>query len=402
MIPLPQRLRMVLTLHPGWYALAAAIALSCIGALAIKTAGDAANATQQARFWLPVALVVMAVCVTPRPKWIGHASYPLFIAVLLVLLIMALPFMPRSIVPLRNGAKAWISLGPKITLQPSELLKVLFILSMAWYLRYRSSYRTLRGLLVPFFIMFIPVALILKQPDLGTALLFAPTLFIMLVAAGAKLRHLGLLLGLVVVTVGVNVAIALWAPDNMQILRPHQQQRIVSMVSLAQGDTRYIKSSAFQQDKAMTLVGSGGLTGYGAERAETIVQFSKIPEAHNDMIFAVIANRWGAVGVLGVLALYMVLCGSFLMIAARSKDPLAQLSCVGFAGMIFTQTAINIGMNLGLLPITGITLPFISAGGSSLVATFIMVGLALNFASRRPAMLARPSFEFDNPDAIFQ
>ena len=401
MIPLPQRLQMLLKPHPGWYALFAAIALSCIGVLAIDTAGQAANASQQARFWLPVALIVMAVCATPRPRWIGHAAYPLFVAVLFVLILMALPIMPRSIVPMRNGARAWISLG-NITLQPSELIKVLFVLSMAWYLRYRSSYRTLRGLLVPFFIMFIPVALILKQPDLGTALLFAPTLFGMLVAAGAKLRHLGLLLGLVVVMVVVNVAVALWAPDSMQILRPHQRQRIVSMVSLAQGDTRYIKSSAYQQDKAMTLVSAGGLTGYGAERSETIVKFNRIPHVHNDMIFAVIANRWGALGVFGVLGLYGMLTGSFLLIAAKSKDPLAQLSCVGFAGMIFTQVVINMGMNLGLLPITGITLPFISYGGSSLVATFTMVGLAINFASRRPAMLARPSFEFDNPDAIFQ
>lgn len=402
MIPLPVRLQMLLKPHPGWYALFAAIALSFVGVLAIETAGEAGNASQQARFWLPVALTVMAICATPRPRWIGHAAYPLFVAVLIVLVIMALPFIPRSIVPLRNGARAWISLGPKITLQPSELTKVLFILSMAWYLRYRSSYRTLRGLLVPFFIMFIPVALILKQPDLGTALLFAPTLFVMLVAAGAKLRHLGLLLGLVAVTIGVNVAVALWAPDSMQLLRPHQRARIVSMVSLAQGDTRYIQSSAYQQDKAMTLVSAGGVTGYGAERSETIVKFNKIPHVHNDMILAVIANRWGAMGVFGVLGLYGLLTGSFLLIAARSKDPLAQLACVGFAGMIFTQVVINVGMNLGLLPITGITLPFISYGGSSLVATFIMVGLAINFASRRPAMLARPSFEFDNPDAIFQ
>lgn len=400
MIPLPTRLQMLLRPHSGWYALVAAIALSCIGVLAIGTVAPE-EANQQARFWLPVALTVMAICATPRPRWIGHAAYPLFVAVMIVLVMMILPFMPRAIVPVRNGARAWISIG-SITLQPSELMKVLFVLSMAWYLRYRSSYRTLSGLLIPFFIMFLPVALILKQPDLGTALLFAPTLFVMLVAAGAKLRHLGLLLGLVVVTVAINVAIALWAPPSMQILRPHQQARIVSMVSLAQGDTRFIKSSAYQQDKAMTLVSAGGLTGYGAERSGTIVKFNKVPEIHNDMIFAVIANRWGAFGVFGVLGLYLMLIGSFILTAARSKDPLAQLSCVGFAGMIFTQIVINIGMNLGLLPITGITLPFISYGGSSLVSTFTMIGLVLNFASRRPAMLARPSFEFDNPDAIFQ
>ena len=401
MISLPTRLRQLLTPHPGWYALFSAIALSCIGVATIGTAGQPANAAMQARFWLPVSLAIMAVCVIPRPRWIGYASYPLAVAVLFVLILMALPFMPRAIVPVRNGARSWISLG-SITLQPSELMKVLFVLSMAWYLRYRSSYRTLRGLLVPFFIMFIPVALILKQPDLGTALLFAHTLFVMLVAAGAKLRHLGFLLGLVVLAVAVNVAIALWAPDNMQLLRPHQRARIVSMVSLARGDTRYIKSTAYQQDKAMTLVSAGGLSGYGAEESATIVKFNKVPHVHNDMIFAVIANRWGVLGVLGILGLYLTLTGSFLLVAARSKDPLAQLACVGFAGMIFTQVVINIGMNIGMLPVTGITLPFISYGGSSLVATFIMVGLTLNFASRRPAMLARPSFEFDNPDAIFQ
>ncbi len=400
MIPLPTRLRLLLRPHPGWYALIAAVALSCVGVMAIGTVKPG-EATQQARFWLPVALAVMSVCVIPRPRWIGYASYPLFAAALILLALMILPIMPRSIVPVRNGARAWISLG-SITLQPSELTKVLFVLSMAWYLRYRSSYRTVRGLLVPFFIMLIPVALILKQPDLGTAILFAPTLFAMLVAAGAKLRHLGLLLGLVALAVGMNVAIALWAPDSMQVLRPHQRARIQSMVSQVQGDTRYVKTTGYQQDKAITLVSAGGLTGYGAKRSATIVRFNKLPHAHNDMIFAIIANRWGTLGVLGVLSLYMMLIGSFLMVAARSRDPLAQLACVGFAGMVFTQVVINVGMNIGLLPITGITLPFISYGGSSLVSTFIMVGLALNFASRRPAMLARPSFEFDNPDAIFQ
>ena len=391
---------MILRPHTGWYTLGAAIALSWIGVTAIGTVAPG-EATMQARFWLPVALAMMAVCVVPRPRWIGYASYPLFAAVLLVLVLMALPFMPRSIVPVRNGARAWISLG-NIPLQPSELMKVLFVLSMAWYLRYRSSYRTLRGLLVPFFIMFVPVALILKQPDLGTALLFAPTLFVMLVAAGAKLKHLGLLLGLIVLAVGVNVAGALWAPDPVTVLLPPLRARILSIVSLAPRHTRFIKSTAYQQDKAMTLVSAGGLTGYGAERSATIVKFNKVPHVHNDMIFAVIANRWGTMGVLGMLGLYLLLTGSFLMVAARSKDPMARLACVGFAGMIFTQVVINVGMNLGLLPITGITLPFISYGGSSLVATFIMVGLAMNFASRRPAFLARPSFEFDHPDSIFQ
>ena len=104
-----------------------------------------------------------------------------------------------------------------------------------------------------------------------------------------------------------------------------------------------------------------------------------------------------------MLALYTLLVGSILTVAARSKDPFARLSCVGFAGLIFTQASINIAMTVGLMPITGITLPFISYGGSSLLFTFIMVGLVINFASRRPQLLSRPSFEFDKKrDAVLQ
>ncbi|MEZ6191804.1 MAG: FtsW/RodA/SpoVE family cell cycle protein [Phycisphaerales bacterium] len=130
MIPLPTRLRMLIKPHPGWYALIAAIALSWIGVLAIGTVAPT-EASKMARFWLPVALIVMAACTLPRPKWVGHTAYPLFAAVLFVLVVMGYSFMPREIVPVRN-ARAWISIGD-ITLQPSELMKVLFVLSMAWY-----------------------------------------------------------------------------------------------------------------------------------------------------------------------------------------------------------------------------------------------------------------------------
>ncbi len=245
--------------------------------------------------------------------------------------------------------------------------------------------------------MFLPVMMILKQPDLGTALVFAPTLFAMLVAAGAKLRHLGGLLGIAIVAVGMVVAVTLWAPESVQVLKPHQRARIVAMVGMLQGDTRYNDDEAYQADKAMTIIGAGGLTGYGGERASTIIQYNRPPEVHNDMIFSVVVNRWGLLGAWAVMGLYLVLVASMLLVAARSKDPFARLACVGFAASLFTQAAINIGMHVGLVPVTGITLPFVSYGGSSLLATFAMVGLTLNFGSRRPLPLARPSFEFDRP-----
>ena len=169
-----------------------------------------------------------------------------------------------------------------------------------------------------------------------------------------------------------------------------------------QGDDRMAQREGYQQRVAKRMVAAGGATGYGKDRSATIIDYNDLPFDYNDMIFPVIVNRWGIFGGLGTMALYGVLVASMLLVAARSKDPFARIACVGFGGMIFTQASINIGMTVGLLPITGITLPLISYGGSSMLFTFVMVGLVINFAARRPQMLARPSFEFDNAEAVFQ
>lgn len=394
------QLRLLLRPHAGWYALLAALMLTWLGSSAIETVSPGHAQVQTAR-WLPVALGALVLVLIPSPRWIGHMSYPVMVFAILLLIFVILPGVPRSIVPVRNGSTAWINLG-FMSFQPSEMAKVGFVLSLAWYLRFRENHRSLVGLLVPFAIMFVPVILILKEPDLGSALLFAPTLFVMLVAAGAKLRHLFTLLGIGVFMVAINVVVVLYAPDSMQMLKDHQRARIEAMYFEWRGDDRMAQSEGYQQRVAKRMVAAGGMAGYGKERAATIIDYNDLPFDYNDMIFPVIVNRWGVFGGLGTMALYGVLVSSMLLIAARSKDPFARMSCVGFAGMIFTQASINIGMTVGLLPITGITLPLISYGGSSMLFTYIMVGLVINFAARRPQMLARPSFEFDNADAIFQ
>jgi cell division protein FtsW (lipid II flippase) len=396
-----KHLRLLARPHPGWYALIAAVILAWLGTAAIGTVSPEHAQVQSSR-WLPIAIGVMLATLIPTPRWIGHMAYPLMGLSILLLAFVILPGVPRSIVPVRNGSTAWINLG-FMNFQPSEMAKVGFVLALAWYLRFRDNHRTMLGLLVPFAIMFVPVILILKEPDLGSALLFAPTLFVMLVAAGAKLRHLGALLGIAVLLIAVNVVIVLWAPDSMQVLKDHQRSRIESMYFEWRGDDRMAQSEGYQQRVAKRMVAAGGTTGYGRERAKTIIDYNDLPFDYNDMIFPVIVNRWGLLGGLGTMALYGVLVGSILLVAARTKDPFARIACVGFGGMIFTQATINIGMTVGLLPITGITLPLISYGGSSMLFTFVMIGLVINFAARRPQMLARPSFEFDhNADAIFQ
>lgn len=398
--PILAQLKLLARPHAGWYALVAAMLLVMLGISAIQTVSPVHADVQSGR-WLPVAVVALLLAMLPNPRWLGHMAYPALAVSILLLIFVILPFVPRSIVPVRNGSTAWIDLG-FMNFQPSEMAKVAFVLALAWYLRYRGNHRSLTGLLIPFGIMFVPVILILKEPDLGSALLFAPTLFVMLVAAGAKLRHLGALLGIGILMVGINAAVVVWAPPSMQVLEPHQRVRIEAMYYQWLGDDRMKKDEGYQQDVAMRMVAAGGVTGYGKQRSATIIDYNDLPFDYNDMIYPVVVNRWGLIGGWAVLALYIVLVGSMLLVAARSRDPFARLSCVGFAGIIFTQAMINIAMTVGLMPITGITLPFISYGGSSLLFTFIMVGLVINFAARRPQMLARPSFEFDNADAVFQ
>ncbi len=378
--------------RPVWGALLAGVALTGIGIAAIGTT-HASYASVQTR-WLLISLIAAGLCLVPAPRWVAAMVPPAVLVTLGLLVIVILPWMPRWLVPVRNGATCWLDLH-FMMFQPSELAKIVFVLALAKYLRYRSNYRTLSGLLVPFGLMFVPVALILQEPDLGTALIFVPALFVMLVAAGARLAHLGALVGLALLMVVLNVVMIYTLPDSMQLLKPHQRQRIVSMIDRARGDTHHVKDIGYQQDKAMTLAGAGGLYGYGATRSATIIRFNKLPEDHNDMIFAVIINRWGAAGGLAVMGLYLVLTGSLLLVAAHTRDPFARLTAVGFGGLLFSQAAINMGMTLGLLPVTGITLPFVSYGGSSLMTTYIMVGLVMNFASRRPAIVSRPAFEFD-------
>ena len=389
-----ERLRALLRPHPAWGVVAAALGLCAIGIRAIGTVEPAL--AQRQLVWLVVGLVTAGACLLPPPRLVGRAAPPLFLVCLAALVFLLLPFAPRWLVPVRNGVTAWIDLQV-LSVQPAEPAKIAFVLVMAWYLRYRRNYRTLRGLLVPFALMLLPVGLILQQPDLGTAMLFGPTLLAMLVAAGARLTHLGAIVGLGLCAAGGIVASIYVLPESAQPLEPYQRMRIKAMISQIQGEDRYVRDVGYQQHKAITLVGAGGLSGQGP-RARRLIELHKLPYDYNDMIFVVIVNRWGLLGALFTLALYGLLFLSLIGVAARARDPFARLATVGFAGLLATQTGVNIGIAVGLLPVTGLTLPLVSYGGSSLVATFGMVGLAANFGVDRPGIPPRPSFEFPDEE----
>lgn len=411
---MPEQLGVLLKPNLTWYVLGTALALCFLGVTTIGIASERLASNQS--LWVVISLLGMVACIVPHPRQLSVIAIPALVVTVGLLVLLLLPGIPTWLVRPRNGARSWINLG-FMDFQPAELAKIIFVMALARYLRYRDNYRTFTGLLVPFIIMFIPVGLILKQPDLGSAMLFPPVLFVMLLAAGAKIRHLSALLTIGFLAVAVNVAVIALDPPTilpngrmmphptstrwMHILKPHQEARIAASISLFKGDNRFSQTTGYQQRMAMMLTGAGGVWGLG-DRSRIILEHNWLPERHNDMIFALIVNRWGFVGGAATLLLYLILFYAFLVIAARSKDPFARLTIVGFAGLLFTQASINVAVTIGLMPITGITLPFISYGGSSLLTTFLMVGIVINFASRPNAMLARPSFEFDHREAIFQ
>jgi rod shape determining protein RodA len=382
-----QPLKKVFTPNFGHVTAIAAIGLAVVGLQAIATAPIAdhvGNVALKQAVFLGVGIVVMFAVAMPHYRLIGPLAYPLAAVTLVLLAVIMLPHMPRSIIPMRNGARRWIDTGV-LQFQPSELAKIVFVLGLARYLRFRENYRGFGGLLIPLLITFVPMGLILIEPDLGTAMIFLPVLFAMLLAAGAKLKHL-----ILIIVIGV-VAM----PAMYPMLKPHQKDRIIALISQLQDDPRHRQGVGFQAYKAITTAGAGEVRGYGRERAKEILRYNALPEAHNDMIFAVVCARWGLLGGLAVLALYLLLIASGLLVAAMNRDPFARLVAVGVVTVIFTQFVVSVGMTVGLLPITGIALPLISYGGSNLVMNFAMIGLILNVASRRPMMLSRPAFEYD-------
>jgi cell division protein FtsW (lipid II flippase) len=270
-------------------------------------------------------------------------------------------------------------------------MKIGFVMVLARYLRFRSNYRTLIGLLAPFALALVPIAMILKQPDLGTALTFIPALFVMLFVAGARIKHL-----LAIVGLGVLMAPLMWFSGTdlpvfrhlPELVKSYQRDRVNAMFS---NDQATLQATGFQQEHALIAFGSGGPGGKGMGN---IPVGMRVPEAHNDMIFALIGEQFGFFGAAAVLGSYIVLFAAGIEIASATREPFGKLVALGIVAVLAGQAFLNIAVCLRLMPVTGVTLPFVSYGGSSLLASFIAAGLLLNIGQNRPLVMARNAFEF--------
>ncbi|MBL9121164.1 MAG: FtsW/RodA/SpoVE family cell cycle protein [Phycisphaerae bacterium] len=369
----PSRLRKrLLWWTPAWLSALAALFLSLLGIEAISTTRPESAAKQLT--FLFIGLAAAAVVATPSYRFYRRIIIGLGILVLGLLVFVLLPFVPESIVRPRNGSRSWIALGP-MDFQPSELAKTVYILALAVWLSQTQVHRTILGYIAVVGLTLIPIGLIVLEPDLGSALLFLPTMAAMVIAAGSRKRH---------VIASVVLAAALVPIAYGFVLKPYQRARIDAIIAQISGDTRFEKREGFQGWRAMRLVGSGGVLGVGKQHAGALVTFNGLPEEHNDMIFAVVCCRWGLAGGTVLWGAYLVFAVGGLATAALCRDPFGRLAAVGIVAISFTQMTINTGMTIGLLPITGITLPFVSYGGSSLLATWLNVGLLVNIGLRRP------------------
>jgi len=397
----------------SWPIILAMLVLMSIGYMAISASERAdpnmqGYATKQAIFACVGLLAFVAVTIVPYQA-VGRLAYPLFALTLAVLvLVLQLPEI--------HGSRRWIDLGI-ISLQPSELAKISFIILLAWYLRMGGHYRKLLGLAVPFVLTFVPMGLVLIEPDLGTSLLFLPTLYIMLFLAGAKLRHLLGIVALATVLLLLPVphtlpgdmpssqrldheALAYWcdrdsgraiSAASLVKMKGHQISRIVGW--LRQDDPRVVQGKGYQLALSKMVLGAGCLTGQGQDSLAN-EYFRMLPEDHTDFIFSVIGGQWGLAGCVGVLLCYVLIFISGVEIAVGTYDPFGRLLAVGVMALLFSQLFINAGMTMGLMPITGMTLPLVSYGGSSLVVNCAALGLLVNVGQRRPILLGKRPFEF--------
>jgi len=382
-----------LALATNWPVLVAVAVLSAAGLLCIwcDSPSDASPEGPKQLFFLALGFVLMIGLQSFHYLRVGRLAWS-FYAISLVLVLytdigtaVSVPGVLR-----KNGACSWIVIGPA-SLEPSELLKLSFVMVLARYLRFRSNYRTVIGLVTPFALAVVPILMILRQPDLGVAAIFVPTLLAMLFAAGAKVRHIVAVIGL-----GIAILPVVWLAGTdtpffrhlPSLIPMNRRPRVEAMFH---DDFKTKQGAGFQQQLALMAM-SSGWTGNGMGN---IPIGKHVPEARNDMIFALIGEQFGLAGSIVVLIAYMVLFAAGIEIAAATREPFGRLVALGIVSFLAAQTFLNLLVTVRLFPVTGVTLPFVSSGGSSLLASFLSVGLLLNIGQNRPLVIARDSFEYD-------
>lgn len=352
-----------------WLMVGTAVLLGLIGVYFIASAHSFALARRQTLF-LAAGLAAMLVGSRLDLEALAANAFALYAAGLLSLVL--LPFLGIRV----NNAVRWYDLGV-FKLQPSEFVKLFMVLLLAEQLRYHKGIERFGALLPPLAFTMCPMALIVIQPDLGTSLLFLPLFGCMAFVAGARVRHL-------VAIAVVLIALALGAWFAPGVIKEYQRQRVLAFLD---PDAYANTPAGYNSRQAVLAITAGGLTGQGWGEG-VLNRLGRIPERHTDFIFSVVAEEWGFLRTAGLILLYMVLLLSLFLITMAAREPFGRLVGAGILCLVATQTFLHMAISLRMAPITGLTLPLVSYGGSSLVMMFLTLGLAANVAMSKPIVFA--------------
>jgi rod shape determining protein RodA len=352
-----------------WGLLWLTLLLGAIGLVALYSAVTAGEqTTQEVLFkkqfiWFGTGLAVMVLSFVFNYKLLERFAPALYVGCIFLLVGVLL------VGTTGGGAQRWLRLGP-ISIQPSEFAKLSIIIVLArYYARYANpDGYTLPELIKPALLIGLPFLLIVRQPDLGTGLLLLLVAGSMTVFVKIERRSFYSFL----------ICGALVGPMVWFFLKPYQKQRILTFLN----PDRDPLGAGYHIIQSKIAIGSGMLTGKGYLKG-TQNGLSFLPEQHTDFIFSVLAEEWGFIGAVFVLFCFFLLIIWGLRVAYRCRDPFGTILCVGVTAKLFWQVAINIGMVMGLMPVVGVPLPFVSYGGSSIVTAMLCVGILMNVSMRR-------------------
>ena len=352
----------VLTRRIDRFLFGCALAIVGVGLITLFSAADQSIArvsTQATSFAL--ALVLMWFVANIAPQTLARAAVPLYVLAVLLLIGVALF---GTVV---NGSRRWLNIGVG-RIQPSELMKVALPLMLAWYFQKFEGRIGWRDFVFAGVLIVVPVALIKRQPDLGTALMIAASGFYVLYLAGLSWK----------IIVGLTAVGAAAAPLVWTHLHDYQRERILTFLD----PTRDPLGAGYHSTQASIALGSGGITGKGwLNGTQTHLDF--LPEKHTDFIFAVFGEEFGLIGNTVLLILYMLLVGRAMMITANASTLFGRLLSGAVTLMFFTYAFVNMAMVSGVLPVVGVPLPLVSYGGTALVSLFIGLGVLMSVQSHR-------------------
>ncbi len=345
-----------------WTVLLPAVTLSLIGMLTMSTFGQGASLASRQLLWLIIATSIYAVLSTFDMRFIRRTSiimtmYGVALTLLASLLLFAHPVL---------GARAWFSFG-LFSFQPADFAKLAFLALLAKYLSRRHvEIGDFRHIIVSGAYALTFIVLILVEPDMGNAIIFGTIWLGMMLVSGISKKHL-----VAIGMLGLVVASLLW----FEGLKPYQRTRIISFVNPASD----IHGAGYNAYQAKIAVGSGELFGKGIGYG-TQSKLRFLPEYQTDFIFAAFAEEWGFAGVLLLLSMYALLCARLAQIARAAATNFDAFFTLGVLILFAAHLAIHVGINLGLLPVTGTTIPFMSSGGSHLVLEFALLGIVTSLA----------------------